>query len=230
MFNKGSLLQNGISGYLYRILFIVLIPLAQMLYFFLNLTTTKAHDVTIFIDKITPFNSWFVIPYTFWYFFTFGMLLILAFKNYKLYYKLLASIVIGMLICLTIYSIFPTTVPRPQITPHNILDKLVLLIYSNDRPYNCFPSIHMLDTLLITLYMFKYYKKAVYRVTFPIICILIYLSTLFIKQHSLLDALASTVLGVALFCIFESNFIADKLMQLKDVIINSRKSKLGQNM
>jgi len=215
LLNNDLLNRNGRSGYFYRMLFILLIPLAQCFYFLINLTTRSAHDVTIFLDKLIPFNEWFIIPYVFWYVYTFGMLLVLAYYDYKTYYKLLFSIFIGMIICFIIYVIYPSTVPRTDIVPDNILKKAVLIIYGNDRPYNCLPSIHMLDTLLITLFLFKHYKGLWIKISSATLCVLIYLSTFFVKQHSILDACASTVLGIILFLAFENEYFAKKLQGIK---------------
>ncbi|ACL77172.1 phosphatase PAP2 family protein [Ruminiclostridium cellulolyticum] len=199
--------------YFRRILLMVLIPMAQGIYFLLNVTTKNAHDVTIFLDSFIPFNEWFVIPYVFWYLYTFGVLLIMAYFDENTYYKLLFSILIGMFVCFTIYYIYPTTVPRPEVTPDNLLKKAVLIIYSNDKPYNCFPSIHMLDTILITMFTVRYCKGLLIKFSSIAICIAIYMSTWFIKQHSILDAIASTVLGITLFVTFENRYVFGKLEQ-----------------
>lgn len=209
---------NGLNGYFYRLLFMLLIPAAQGIYFLINLTTTTAYDITIFLDNLIPFNEWFIIPYVFWYIYTFGALLVLAFTDYKTYFKLLFSIVTGMLVCFLVYVIFPTTVPRPTVEGTNILKQLVLFIYGNDKPYNCFPSIHMMDTLLITLFIFRHYKSLALKLSSAFICVSIYLSTLFVKQHSILDAVASTILGIVLFCVFENEYVLRKIESIREII------------
>ncbi len=232
MINKDLLKRDGRSGYFYRVFFMILIPMAQCIYFLINQTTKSAHDVTIFLDKLIPFNEWFIIPYIFWYLYTFGMLLVLAYFDYKTYYKLLYSILIGMLVCFIVYVIYPSTVPRTEvIIPNNILGKAVSIIYGNDNPYNCLPSIHMLDTLLITLFLFKHYKSLLIKISSAIICVTIYMSTLFVKQHSILDAIASTILGLILFALFESEFVARKLENVKDTLASSKtKSSFSEDI
>lgn len=215
MINNDYLKSDGQRGYFYRLLFILLIPMAQGIYFLLNAITTKAYDITIYLDKMIPFNEWFVLPYVFWYIYTFGFLLLMAYYDYKTYFKLLFNIVIGMLICFLIYYLFPTTVPRPEIISDNILKKMVMMIYSNDKPYNCFPSIHILDTYLIAVYLLKYSKNLILKISTVAISVSIYLSTLFIKQHSLLDIVAATILGSVLFFLTESEFVAKKLEVIK---------------
>ena len=232
MINTDLLKTNGRTGYFYRILFIILVPMAQSIYFFLNLTTTGAYDITIFLDKFIPFNEWFVIPYVFWYLYTFGALLVLAYFDQKTYFKLLFSILIGMMICFVVYYLFPTTVPRTEvIAPTNILKKAVLIIYKNDRPFNCFPSIHMLDTLLITMFLLKYNKSLLIKISSAFICVAIYMSTFFIKQHSILDAVASTILGVILFFVFENQFVSKKLANVRDILTRPKpKSSFSEDI
>lgn len=216
--NTDLLKANSITGYFFRLLFMLLIPAAQGIYFLINLTTTTAYDITIFLDKFIPFNEWFIIPYVFWYIYTFGALLVLAFTDYKTYFKLLFSIVTGMLVCFLVYVIFPTTVPRPSIEGTNILKQMVLYIYGNDKPYNCFPSIHMMDTLLITLFAFKHNRSRILKLSSAVICVSIYLSTFFVKQHSILDAVASTILAVGLFYVFENEYVLRKMENIREII------------
>lgn len=231
MINTDLIKTNGRSGYFYRILFMILVPMAQCIYFFLNLTTTGAYDITIFLDKFIPFNEWFIIPYVFWYLYTFGTLLVLAYFDHKTYFKLLFSILIGMLVCFVIYYFFPTTVPRLEvIVPNNILKKAVLMIYKNDRPFNCFPSIHMLDTILITMFLFKYSKSFLIKISSVFICVAIYMSTFSIRQHSILDAVASTILGVILFFVFENGIITKKIESIRDVLIPQKPKSLSEDI
>ncbi len=223
--NAELLKTNGFKGYFLRLLFMLLVPAAQGIYFLINLTTTRAYDITIYLDKFIPFNEWFIIPYIFWYVYTFGALLILAYTDYKTYYKLLFSIVTGMMICFIVYYFFPTTVPRPNVPGTNLLQKMVLIIYGNDKPYNCFPSIHMMDTLLITLFVFKHNRNLILKISSAVICVSIYLSTWFVKQHSILDAVASTILAIILFFVFENQYVIRKLESLREALTFQKRVK-----
>jgi membrane-associated phospholipid phosphatase len=130
-----------------------------------------------------------------------------------------------MLICFIVYFFFPTTVPRPNVPGTNLLQKLVLIIYGNDKPYNCFPSIHMMDTLLITLFVFKHNKNLVLKISSAVICVSIYLSTWFVKQHSILDAVASTILAVILFFVFENEYVIRKMENLREALTFQKRVK-----
>ena len=135
------------------------------------------------------------------------------------------SIVTGMMICFLVYFVFPTTVPRPHVPGTNFLQRMVLTIYGNDKPYNCFPSIHMLDTLLITMFIFKHNKNLILKAASAVICVSIYLSTWFVKQHSILDAVASTILGIILFLVFENEYVIRKLENLREILTLQKRVK-----
>ena len=65
--------------------------------------------------------------------------------------------------------------------------------YASDKPLNAFPSLHVGMSTLATLFVYRKRKKlglAVLPVT-----VLIILSTVFIKQHVLLDVAGGLVLA-----------------------------------
>jgi len=71
-----------------------------------------------------------------------------------------------------------------MITGTDFFSNLILNLYKVDKPYNCFPSIHVLNSVLIALYIYESEKVNKW---IKAICIImsasIILSTMFIKQH-----------------------------------------------
>ena len=57
-----------------------------------------------------------------------------------------------MSICYIIYYVYPTQINRPIINNSNIFNFLVNIVYSADKPVNCFPSLHVLTTYFIMRY------------------------------------------------------------------------------
>lgn len=191
-----------------RILFMLSIPLISVIHVMLNRNRGTTHIIKTLLDDRIPFNKFFVIPYIYWFGFVFIILLYFAVVDYNYYYRLLTSILCGMLVCFTIYYFFPTTVPRPVIIGDDSLSKLVRYIYSRDNPYNCFPSIHVLNAMLVTLFFCKYYKGIILKGIAVGSCVLISLSTLFIKQHYTPDVLSSILLSTTLYAIFGSDYLS----------------------
>ena len=182
------------------LLFLLVIPLLAMIYQVLNNRSQKAVDISTSIDQSIPFLPIFIIPYILWYAYMFCYLIYFCFKDTKVYIKTLMLIVIAELICFVIYFFFQTTVPRPTIVSDNFINNLVQWIYTKDRPFNCFPSIHVLTTFTVMLASLHIKNKHILNT----LCIhisgsLIIISTLFVKQHVIFDMIGSMFLVTFLY-------------------------------
>lgn len=176
------------------------IPVLNIIYRILNHGEEGAYSLMTDLDRGIPFLKVFIIPYVIWYGFLIGTLIYFFLKDRRTYYQILLSLNIGILLCYGIYFFYQTTVPRPTVAGEDLLSRLVVWVYAADQPFNCFPSIHSLTSYL----MFKGIRLSsvrsrqnqlvIFSLTFTII-----LSTLFVKQHTVLDALAAVFLGDVLF-------------------------------
>ncbi|WP_053073840.1 phosphatase PAP2 family protein [Bacillus sp. LL01] len=177
------------------LLLLLIMPVLGLIYTVLNEAKRKATQIALPIDNTIPFVEEFVVPYIIWYAFVLGYLVYFCFKDTGVYVKTLITIVIGELVCFFIYFFFQTTVPRPTIEGSGGYVMLVKYIYAHDRPVNCFPSIHVLTTYAIMLASFHIKNKhRINKYFIHIMGSLIILSTLFIKQHVILDMVASMFL------------------------------------
>ncbi|MGL5378554.1 phosphatase PAP2 family protein [Clostridium sp.] len=174
--------------------FLILIPIINVNYIIANKLYEKGFNIQLHIDQIIPFESGFVIPYLYWYIYIFLGLIFILSKDREGYIRTFIKIILGMCICYVIFYIFPTEINRPVIEGSSILDKLLQIVYSSDRPFNCFPSIHVLNTYLIMRNTKKVYNKRFFIYT-QAIGVLIIFSTLFIKQHFVLDIIAAILIG-----------------------------------
>ena len=85
---------------------------------------------------------------------------------------------------------------------NNLCARLVKMLYKTDTSTNVFPSLHVFNTLgcLVALYKSKGMKdKAWIKVIATIIGILIILSTIFLKQHSVWDVIGAFALAAILY-------------------------------
>ena len=163
---------------------------------------------------LIPFNKYFSVPYQFIVVFISTVLIYFAIVDYKYYYKLLLSILAGMFICFIIFYFFPTTVARPIVSGKDFFSSLTRSIYAIDNPYDCFPSIHVLSAYLPFLFIFKYNKSTIMKIYTFIGFVAITLSTFFIKQHYVLDAVGSIIIGTVLFIALTNNTIWSKLSSI----------------
>ncbi len=202
-------MKNKIIPILFRCSFLLLLHMTTLLYAQLNKYTGNTHILKTFIDDAIPFEKLFIIPYLSWPFFLMSTLVYFAIVDGKTYFRLLASCVAGKMICFVIYYFYPTTVPRPDVVGTDVFSYLVSMTYSKDNPFNCFPSIHVLCALLACMFLCRHSKRISVRAYAVIMCVLIILSTMFVKQHYSPDAISGVFLGVILYFTVTSKYISN---------------------
>lgn len=174
--------------------YLLSLPLLGQIYNLLNQDNGKVYSLVTDLDKLIPFNKYFVVPYVLWLPFIFFMLAYFCFKDREIYLKTLIGINLGLMLNFLIYSAFQTTVPRPEVLGSDLFDKAIRWIYTMDQPYNCFPSGHVLTSYAIMYGCCRvkdFNKKVLTGV--KIMAAAIILSTQFLKQHVLLDAVAGII-------------------------------------
>lgn len=207
----------GWSNLFFRLIFISSMTISGFLYQYINKITDKAHVISTFIDTVIPFNKYFVLPYLFWYAYVIGTLVFLASLKNKKFYGLLLSINIGLIISYVVYLVLPTYVARPDITSSDIFSKAVIdFVYANDLPHNCCPSIHVLETTLVMLYIQKEkFANKIFKIAVHVIGVMIILSTMFLKQHYFIDVVVGATLGYTLYYVFEYKVFSRKKTTIK---------------
>lgn len=173
---------------------LLVMPIININYLLAGSLAESGTSLALKIDKEIPFISVFIFPYVYWYIFILlGVVFILS-KDRERYARTLLSIYVAMCICYLFYYFYPVEISRPVIANTTIPNRLVNIIYENDRPLNCFPSIHVLNTYIIMRFTKLKDNKSWFWYT-NISGILIMLSTLFIKQHFILDGVMAIALG-----------------------------------
>lgn len=169
-------------------------------------TNIQFHDVYTSIDATIPFISWFIYPYIYWFLFVAGTIAFLFFTSRKDFYKCTAFLFIGMTVCLIAFTIYPTSFDhRPIVIDSNPVNQfLVSFIYTADKSQNVCPSIHVYNSIgcAIALIKCQRFKDSRGMKVFAIVsAVSITLSTMFIKQHSIIDAIMAIILAVVLYII-----------------------------
>lgn len=173
----------------------LIFPLLHFIYKFLNTPHGKVHNLSTVFDVSTPFVKVFIIPYITWYIFTYIIFIYLYQKDKKIYLRTIITYAACLLLSYLIFYFFQTTVPRPVLVGNDIFTNLIRLVYKFDEPFNCFPSIHVLSCYLIikSIKLLKNQNNFI-KLLLCFIGTLIILSTLFVKQHVLLDILCAILL------------------------------------
>lgn len=155
------------------------------------------------LDEKIPFLEIFVIPYASWF-------LLLAVSQFwtMIYSKedfldLCALMFAGNTICLLIYLFIPNGLDlRPETVPENFWGRMVGFLYSLDTSTNVCPSIHVSSSVAAALVAWRSKaladKRWIRRLVYLWV-VLICLSTMFIKQHSIVDVACGLALSLALY-------------------------------
>lgn len=166
--------------------------------------TVRPHIIHMKVDDYIPFCEYFIIPYYLWFIFIAATVFYFAFinKNKKEYWQLVFSLGIGMTLFIIISLVFPNGQElRPSLSGNDIFTQMVRYLYKVDTPTNVFPSIHVFNTVACCIAVFRhknFYFKRLVPAVMGILGTLIVLSTIFLKQHTLLDVAGAIVLNV--FC------------------------------
>lgn len=158
------------------------------------------------IDAVIPFCEWFIIPYVLWYPFILFTNVLLARNGTKSEYMYLAIMtIVGMVTCLVGNTVFPTEIARdPNLLENlgrsNILTKLTAFIYAcDDPPRVVFPSMHVYGSIVLAAALIRSKNvKRYIKISGTVLAVLICLSTVFVKQHSIIDLVAAVILFTVL--------------------------------
>lgn len=151
------------------------------------------------LDEWIPMVPIFVIPYLLWFpYIAFGIIYTGMYSK-RDFYRLLFFLIGGMSVAYTIYMIFPNGQGlRPVITGKDPFSFLVKFLYATDTPTNVCPSVHVINSIAVhsALSHSKEFKKIKYgKLASGILILLICMSTVMIKQHSIVDVAVGIVTG-----------------------------------
>lgn len=181
---------------------LLLLPLLAW-FKYLELTIKPRYIMHTKLDDMIPFLKIFAIPYVLWFAYVAYGLIYTGLHSRRDYYRLFTFLSCGMSISYILYMIFPNTQNlRPVIRQNDPLSLLVKFLYWSDTPTNVCPSIHMINTVAVDSALKNssdFCSKKYGRALSSILAILICLSTVFIKQHSVIDVACGFAIGIMLY-------------------------------
>ncbi|MBH1940723.1 phosphatase PAP2 family protein [Mobilitalea sibirica] len=170
--------------------------------------TTEFTPVYSRLDDYIPFREIFIIPYTVWFLYIFITIAYFFLTSKTDFFKTCAYLFIGMTICLIIYTVWPNghylRVDLDSLGRSNIFIDMLAKIYSVDTATNVFPSIHVYNSIgaMIAIYKSeKLHSKKWLQVFVIVLTVLISLSTVYLKQHSVLDIFGAVALSIIMYVV-----------------------------
>ncbi len=135
------------------------------------------------VDNYIPLLPDFV--YFYYLYYVWVVLTAVAVTERDSFYHAAAAFAVLQTLAISTFIIFPSKMSRPEIVGVGWSEDMVRTIYSLDVGFNLLPSLHVGHSVLVAL-AFWTYKRS----WFPFVALgtfLITLSTVFIKQHYIID-------------------------------------------
>ena len=209
-------MKDFLRKYKHALLPILFFPFYITVFAYLESTVTdNFYLIHTRLDDYIPFIEWFVIPYYLWFPYIAVTVFTFIFLDKQDFYKLCITLGVGMAIFLLVSFIYPNGHDlRPvSFERDNFYHTLLKQMYKIDTPTNLFPSIHCYNSIMahIAIAQNETLKKhkAVW-VSSLILCVLIVMSTVFIKQHSIFDVYTAVGLAVFMYTIIYRPFRQSK--------------------
>lgn len=179
----------------------VLLMIQGILYFGCEIIQKNPHNVERPIDKKIPVIPAFTLVYVMWF-------PLIFFFPIKLYYcsqgdwsVYIAAWIADVILSIIIYVIYPTTFKRPE----NVRAKhdgwmLKLVYFFSYKGVNCMPSLHCSMSFLVFLSAVCCGEMSPgYTILFAAVALSIIVSTLFTKQHTVIDAVTGILMAIICF-------------------------------
>lgn len=155
-------------------------------------------DVSLPVDYSIPFIPVFIFGYTLVYLSM--LLLYFTMKDMQEFRRA----IITVLLVTTVHYIFFLLLPvkinffRPDIsTVGGFWIEATKFYYFIDKPYNCFPSLHVAYSTLAVMCSWR--NHHLMRIIFLVMAVIVAISVVFVKQHYILDVVTGAMSGILLY-------------------------------
>lgn len=171
-----------------------------------NRTGITYHVIHCSLDSIIPFCEYFIIPYFLWFPYIISIVLyfVIFNRNRLDCQRLLTTLCTGMTLFLLVSFLYPNGLQlRPEyLADTNIFTHLVTLLYQMDTATNVLPSIHVFNSMAVYFAIINCEQLKKHRICMNgalLLTICIILSTMFLKQHSVIDVVMGLLLSFVLY-------------------------------
>lgn len=200
--HKGVLMKEFVKKYRHAWLILAYFPIYLIWFYLLEQHVTEDYYIIeSSLDAYIPFAEWFIVPYLLWFPFIAVGVVYFIFRDKSDYYRLCGTLISGMTVFLIVSTVFPNGLAlRPDLSTlgrENIFLDLVATLHKADTSTNVCPSIHVYNSLAVCLAVFaSKHLKTRYAVKAGtlILTVLICMSTVFLKQHSIIDVFCAFAL------------------------------------
>ncbi|MBL8988151.1 MAG: phosphatase PAP2 family protein [Gemmatimonadetes bacterium] len=193
------------------ILLCALIPFYILIPSFLPPTTR--HVPALALDDVLPLVPSWAVVYGALYLFLILLPIVVVREDALVRRMFAAYLSIWITAYLFFFLIYPTAAPRPdRVSGAGFGLWGLRALYSADPPYNCFPSLHVAHSFVSALACSRVHRRL--GTVALLAAVLVALSTLFTKQHYVVDVVAGVALALAAYGLFLRQASPDQVPEL----------------
>ena len=149
------------------------------------------------VDDLIPFCELFLIPYLFWFVFMVFSYVYTFFADGAAFRRMMGFTILTYGGGLLMFVLYPTCQNlRPEVFQRdNVLTQLMAWFYTTDTSTNVCPSLHVCGSLAAAFGLVdtKRFSTPARRRTVLAIALTICISTVFVKQHSIIDTVCGLI-------------------------------------
>ena len=162
------------------------------------------------LDRALPLMPAWALVYGALYLFLILLPIFVVRQDEQIRRTVFAYLLIWITAYVFFFVIYPTAAPRPaKVIGEGFAVWGLSALYSSDPPYNCFPSLHVAHSFVSALTSYRVHRSL--GIVATICATLVALSTLFTKQHYILDVIAGVFLAFVAYAIFLRNYAREQI-------------------
>lgn len=187
-----------VSGTWLAAAFVFLLPI----YFVIGRQTAgdTHYQPVVWLDHAMPLSPAWIAVYGSLYMCAFLLPLVVV-RGRELFRQSMKAYLFVMLLSYVGFWFYPTAAPRVEkAVVSGFAEWSLQLFYDIDQPYGCFPSLHVAYAVVGALACSRMHRGV--GVAASLWAVLIGLSTVYTKQHFVVDAIAGGILGAAAYWLF----------------------------
>ncbi len=206
--SRASEAVSCIAANLFLMVVVFFILLNNVVYDWTGGLYAKGFHLNTALDNLIPFvPEWAIFYLYLFYPLTALTMAYFAVVEYKRGYALAFSLILINLVADLVYVVFPVTtdIYRAQLLAHpltgNFFASAMYAHFGKDPPFNCFPSLH---AAVAAICAYAWHRSArarpgqltkIIAIAMFVVAVGVILSTLFVKQHYIVDEIAGILLA-----------------------------------
>lgn len=162
------------------------------------------------LDRAVPLMPVWALVYGALYLFLILLPIFIVRQDEQIQRTVFAYLLIWITAYVFFFFVYPTVAPRPaKVIGEGFAMWGLRALYGSDPPYNCFPSLHVAHSFVSALTCYRVHRGL--GIVATICATLVAVSTLFTKQHYVLDVIAGVLLAFVAYWIFLRSYPRDEI-------------------